>query len=532
MSGSWKMYLYGIAPCTGGVAFGYDTGSMSGILTMPQFLSYMGYPGNFLQGGITASIQAGSFAGSLLTGAFLADRLGRRNTILLGSLIFTIGVAISTAANGVTALIAGRVINGLGNGCLAMMVPLYQSEIAPPKIRGRIVSMQQCCINFGILIAFWIQYGSSFLSGNASWRLALGLQMIPTASLHLTMYFMPESPRWLAQRDEHEKALHALARLHSDGNINDPFVHAELAEIEAKIQWERQNPPPSYIQMLVGRDRRRTWLGIGVQFWQQVTGVNVIMYYAVFLFEQAGISSTRGSLLANGIQGAVLNIFTWPNMYWMDTWGRRTPMVIGGFGMAISMMLIGTIMKTKGNPVYNPLTKKTNFDFASQTASNATIAFVYVYVAVFGLTWACVAWVYPPELFTTGSRGRGTSMTSATNWFVNFWFALYIPTAMEKISWKLYMVFMTLCFTMAVVVFFFYPETAGKSLEEVDFLFSKDRTVWVFRDRQARKVGAIFERDMAHGEALTDFDGKIAGTSHVDNVEYDARLASSNTGAV
>lgn len=124
--------------------------------------------------------------------------------------------------------------------------------------------MQQCCINFGILIAFWIQYGTSFLSGNASWRLALGLQMIPTASLHLTMYFMPESPRWLAQRDEHEKALHALARLHSNGNINDPFVHAELAEIEAKIQWERQNPPPSYIQMLVGRDRRRTWLGIGV----------------------------------------------------------------------------------------------------------------------------------------------------------------------------------------------------------------------------------------------------------------------------
>lgn len=88
--------------------------------------------------------------------------------------------------------------------------------------------------------------------------------MIPTASLHLTMYFMPESPRWLAQRDEHEKALQSLARLHSNGDINDPFVHAELAEIEAKIQWERQNPPPSYIQMLVGRDRRRTWLAIGV----------------------------------------------------------------------------------------------------------------------------------------------------------------------------------------------------------------------------------------------------------------------------
>ncbi|KAJ5819013.1 hypothetical protein N7474_004604 [Penicillium riverlandense] len=486
---------------------------------MKQFLTYMDHPGNFLQGGITASIQAGAFAGSLLTGALLADRLGRRKTILLGSLIFTIGVAVATAANNVTALVAGRVINGLGNGCLAMMVPLYQSEIAPPKIRGRIVSMQQCCINFGILIAFWIQYGASYLDGPASFRLAMGLQMIPTVTLHLTMYFMPESPRWLAQRDENEKALQALARLHSDGDINDPFVQAELAEIVAKIKWERENPPPGYIEMLFGRDRRRMWLGLGVQFWQQVTGVNVIMYYAVFLFEQAGITSNKGSLLANGIQGAVLNVFTWPNMYYMDKWGRRNPMIIGGVGMAISMMLIGTIMKTMGNPVYNPLTDKTNFAFANQTASNATIAFVYIYVMTFALTWACVAWVYPPELFTTGSRSRGTSMTSATNWFVNFWFALYIPTAMEKISWKLYMVFMTLCFAMAICVFFFYPETAGKSLEEIDFLFAKNRTIWVFSDQKARKVGAIFERDMAHGEALTEFDDKGTGVVHVDHVE-------------
>lgn len=132
------------------------------------------------------------------------------------------------------------------------------------RIRGRIVSLQQCSINFGILAAFWIQYGTSFLDGNASWRLALGLQMIPTVSLHLTMYFMPESPRWLAKRDEYEKALRALAQLHSNGDINDPFVQAEMVEIEAKNQWERENPPPGYIEMLVGRDRRRTWLGIGV----------------------------------------------------------------------------------------------------------------------------------------------------------------------------------------------------------------------------------------------------------------------------
>ncbi|KAL1964869.1 hypothetical protein VTN77DRAFT_6371 [Rasamsonia byssochlamydoides] len=518
---SWTVYLYGIAPCTGGLAFGYDTGSMSGILAMPQFLSYMNYPSNFLQGGITASIQAGAFAGSLLTGAFLADIFGRKNTILFGSALFTIGIAISTAANNVTALVAGRVINGLGNGCLAMMVPNYQSEISPREIRGRIISVQQCFINLGILVAFWIQYATSHIDGQAAWRIPVGLQMIPTIALHLTMYFMPESPRWLVQKDRQQEALQVLARLHAGGNTEDPYVRAELAEIVAKIQWEKQNKPLSYGQMLFGSEARRTWLGIGVQFWQQVTGVNVIMYYAVFLFQQAGLSGTSASLLANGLQGVVLNVFTLPDMYFMDKWGRRVPMIIGGFGMGVAMMLIGVIMKTKGDPVYDPLTQKTNFTFADKSASNAAIAFVYIYVMIFALTWACVAWVYPPELFSMSMRGRGTSMTSATNWFVNFWFALYIPTAMNKISWKLYMIFMALCYLMAIVVFLFYPESAGKTLEEMDFLFTKDRTPWVFLDREATKIGAIFERDMAHGEALTTFDrvSKVMETEQVAHID-------------
>jgi MFS family permease len=165
------------------------------------------------------------------------------------------------------------------------------------------------------------------------------------------------------------------------------------------------------------------------------------MYYAVFLFEQAGLGKTSSSLLANGLQGVVLNLFTYPNMYYMDTWGRRWPMVIGGVGMGISMMVIGVLMKTTGmslifslrinsrctaetdelflgNPVYDQLTQKTNFHFTSSAASHTVIAFVYIYVAVFAITWACVAWVYPPEIFSMSMRGRATSMTTATNWFV------------------------------------------------------------------------------------------------------------------
>ncbi|KAL1987930.1 hypothetical protein VTN96DRAFT_1914 [Rasamsonia emersonii] len=499
---SKAVYLYGIAPCTGGLAFGYDTGSMSGILAMPQFLSYFDYPSNFRQGGITASILAGAFAGSIITGAFLADRLGRKRTILLGSAIFTIGCAISAAANGLAALVAGRLINGLGNGCLAMMVPLYQGELSPREIRGRIISVQQCFINFGILIAFWIQYATSHIDGQAAWRLPMGLQMIATVALHITMYFLPESPRWLIQKDRQEEALQVLARVHAQGDVNDPYVLAEFQEITAKIAYEKLHPPPSYWKLLFGEERRRMWIGIGVQFWQSMTGINIIMYYAVFLFQQAGLSETSSSLLANGLQGLVLNVFTLPDMYYMDKWGRRIPMIIGGIGMGISMMLIGVIMKTEGDPVFDSLTQKTNFTFKSAAASRTVIAFVYIYVMVFALTWACVAWVYPPEIFSMNMRGRATSMTTATNWFINFWFGLYIPTAMNKISWKLYIIFMALCYLMSIVVYLFYPESAGKTLEEMDLLFTKGRSPWVFLDRDATKIGAIFERDLARGEAL------------------------------
>lgn len=142
------------------------------------------------------------------------------------------------------------------------------------------------------------------------------------------------------------------------------------------------------------------------------------MYYAVFLFQQAGLAKTSSSLLANGLQGVVLNLFTLPNMYYSDKWGRRWPMVIGGIGMGISMLIIGTLMKTTGNPYYNPITRKTNFDFASNAASQTVIAFVYVYVAIFAITWACVAWVYPPEIFSMNMRGRATSLTTTTNWFI------------------------------------------------------------------------------------------------------------------
>jgi len=503
---SIKPYLYGIAPTLGGYAFGYDTGSISGILTMTQFDKYFHNPSNGLQGGITASIQAGAFAGSLLTGLLIADLLGRRKTLICGSALFTIGIAISCASNNVVCLIAGRVINGMANGCkqpvvsltellvivlgCAMMVPLWQSEVTPREIRGRIISLQQCSINFGILSAFLIQYGCSFINSNAAWRTPLGLQMLPTIGLFTMMWFLPESPRWLVQKDREAEALEVLARVHAEGDQNDEYVLAEFAEIKEKINWEREIKKPSYLALLFSpKYMRRTWIGIGAQFWQQAVGINSITYYAPFLFQQAGVGSTSASLLANVVDGVILNVVTFPNMYYLDTWGRRIPMILGAVGMGITMLLVGTILKTEGNPHYDPSTHKVNFDFTGKPhAGKAVLAFLYLYVASFAISWATPAWVVPAEIFPLISRSHCNSMTTATNWFVNFWFALYIPTALNKISWRLYIMFAGICFMAAVWVFLLQPETANRSLEEMDDMFAESRTKWPFLDRDLTRV--------------------------------------------
>lgn len=511
-----KLYLYGLAPTLGGLSFGYDTGSMSGILAMEQFANYFNHPSNSVQGGLTASIQIGSMTGSLLTGIFLADRLGRRRSIICGATLFTIAIAICTAANNMYCLIAGRVLNGIANGCCTMMVPLWQSEVMPKSIRGRIISLQQMAINFGILCAYLIQYGCSYIDGQAAWRLPLGIQMVPTISLAIMMFFMPDSPRWLVKKGRVDEARRALAQVQTGGDLHDPLIDSEMDEIEATLAAESLMEKPSYFQILFSkRYGRRTLVGIGAQWWQQLTGINSIMYYAPFLFQQVGVSGTQASLLSNVIQCVILNVLTAPSMLFLDVWGRRAPMIWGALAMAIFMMLIGVILPTLGNPHMDSFTNKVNFTFESEAPGKACIAFVYLYVAAFAITWASPAWVVPAEIFDMATRGRATSITGATNFFVNFWLALYLPTALEKISYGVYIMFAALNLLAAISVFLFQPETANRSLEEMSYMFEPDKTMWVFRDKELTEVHPSF----SHRFTVTDV---VTQKADDVQVEYDA----------
>jgi len=231
---------------------------------------------------------AGSLVGSLAS-SFIADRLSRRTAIQVAAAVWILGAIFQTAANGVALLCFGRVVAGISIGIASAIVPVYQSEIAPKEIRGRVVSLQQWAITWGILIQYFIQYGASFSDGGpkapdqgtSCFRIPWGIQMVPGFILFIGMFFFPYSPRWLASKDRWEEAITVLAHLHGGGDRSHPKVLAEYKEIEEALRFEREEAETSFAALVKPRIFKRVVLGMSIQMWSQLCGMNIMMYYIV-----------------------------------------------------------------------------------------------------------------------------------------------------------------------------------------------------------------------------------------------------------
>ncbi|KAI8871288.1 general substrate transporter, partial [Ramicandelaber brevisporus] len=470
MSGHGQSYRAAALAAIGGFLFGYDIGVMGSAMAMDNFKSYFDKPDAFMRGFIVAMLTLGCFLGSLIA-APMTDRLSRKRSIMIAAFVFTVGGALQCAAWARWVLILGRVIAGLGIGVLSMAVPLFQSEIAPKQLRGRLISFQQLSITIGIAVSFWIDYGFLHLGDTtASWRVPLGLQIAPALLLGFGITSMPESPRWLVDNDRDDEAIAVLAKLRANGDKTDAAVLAEYQEIKDAVMFDRRTALRSYRELFRPVLRRRTWLGIGIQAMQQLTGINVIMYYAPYIFLQAGLGSVSSTLLAQGINGVVNMGMTIPAILYVDRWGRRPTLLSGSLIMGLAYLVIGAVMGATGTPVtLDDGTAAMNI--SSEAAKYTCIVFVYVFVGGFAYSWGPVGWIYPAEIYPLRVRSKATSFTTASNWLFNFVIAQVAPIVMQAITWKFYLIFMAFNWLSLLVVWYFYPETKGRSLEEMDKVF-------------------------------------------------------------
>ena len=334
--------------------------------------------------------------------------------------------------------------------------------------------------------------------------------MIPAMMLFVGLLFLPESPRWLARKDRWEDCHAVLTLVHGKGDSTSPFVQREYEEIKAMCEFERRNADVSYLELFKPNMINRTHVGVFTQIWSQLTGMNVMMYYIMYVFAMAGLQGNN-LLVSSSIQ-YVINVFcTIPALLWVDRWGRRPTLLLGALGMLTWLFANGGLMASYGRaaPPGGLDGIEAESWQISGAPSKAVIACTYLFVATFAVSWGPVSWVYPPELFPLRVRGKAIALTTSANWAFNFALGYFVPPAFVNITWKVYILFGVFCTAMLIHVFFMFPETTGKTLEEVEEIFTDPNGVkyigipaWKTKNEFGR--GVQFERaDLEDGKKLS-----------------------------
>ncbi|OAA65498.1 Sugar/inositol transporter [Niveomyces insectorum RCEF 264] len=480
-------FICGFAAIGGGL-FGFDISSMSGVLATQAYKRYFGNPLSYRQGAITASMPAGSLAGSLAS-SFIADRFSRKAAIQFSCLLWILGSVIQCASQNIGMLCAGRVIAGLCVGIASSIVPVYQAEIAPKEIRGRVVSLQQWAITIGILIQYFIQYGAAQGIGGgpddpnqptAAFRIPWGIQIVPALVLFVGLYFFPYSPRWLASKDRWEEAIQVLAHLHGGGDVNHPKVLAQYQEIEEALRFEREQTVSSFRALVEPRMFKRVLLGMSIQMWSQLCGMNIMMYYIVYLMEGANIASP---LTTASIQYVINVVLTLPAIVYLDKIGRRPGLIGGAFFMMTWLFISGALQQYYGQANTALTRNSTNSDITwivlnNRPVSSAIVACSYLFVATFATTWGPISWTYPAEIYPSRIRAKAVSLATAANWFWNMVLAFAVPPLLWNISYKMYYIFGAFNAAAFLHMLLLAPETKGFTLEEMDEVFDSGLPAW------------------------------------------------------
>ncbi|KAF8240724.1 general substrate transporter [Tricholoma matsutake] len=448
----------------GAFLFGYDSGIIASVITMERYLARFGNNPS-IRGAVVSTFNGGCFFGAM-GGAWANDKFGRKRTIQIGSVIALWGCAMQAGASNVATLLVGRIIGGLAIGVLSMTVPLYNTEVAPPKIRGFLVGLTQQMIGIGFIVANWVGYGCQFIKTDVSWRFPLGLQLLPAGLLLVGIQFFPFSPRWLLEVGRDDEARGVIYKLHGANN-------REVAELEYQAMYDTIKAEVSVRSRKLSdlwatrAMMRRTFVSVGVQVFCQFTGINVINYFGPQMYATLGITGHK-ALLVQGIYGAIGPI---ANLFFitliLDRVGRKKPLMFGAASFVATFSILAAIVAT--NPPVNPSIASPAH--ANVAAQRAGIAMIFMTSIFFSLSFGPVSWVLASEVFPTSTRAIGTSVATCANWAFNTLLAQVSPMAMTNVTWRFYMLFVALNLVDFVIITLFFPETKGKSLEEMNEVF-------------------------------------------------------------
>lgn len=401
----------------------------------------------------------------------------------------------------------GRAVAGLAVGMLTMVVPMYMSEVSTPNIRGTLVVIQQLSITLGILVSYWLEYGTQYIGGHrcapnipytggsadqptfdprqdvgpggctgqsdAAWRVPFALQIFPAVVLGVGMIFFPESPRFYVMRNKKDKAIDALAKLRRIHRGTEP-IQTEYLAIKAEILfeeslWEARYPGKKGMSLFAWQyvSLVSTWpafkrLAIGscIMFFQQFIGCNAIIYFAPTMFAQLGLTGSTSGLLATGVYGVVNTLSTLPALFLIDRIGRRPLLMCGAAGTFASLVIVGGIIGGYGASLAD-----------NKAAGWAGIAFIYIYDINFSYSFAPIGWVLPAEIFPLGNRSKAMAITTSATWMCNFIIGLVTPSMLDRLGWGTYIFFAAFALLALIFTYFCVPETRGKSLEDMDVVF-------------------------------------------------------------
>lgn len=485
ITGKPLLYLITATGSSGFLLFGYDNGVFSGINVLPWFLTTFSTSTNIFST-INAIFLVGAAFGALL--AFLVgDYLGRRRTIFLGCIIGGVGSIIQATPTKVVQLIIGRIISGAGVGLLTSTVGLWQAETTPSAIRGRFMAMQLFFGSFGNLLSTWINYAFNGTEGRLPFIFPLLFQLVFIIITGSLILLLPESPRWLVKKGRIDEAKSVISRLHGNQVNTDPLPESDsvMQELHAIMEVDRQEQETSNFwgELFTTKpsgNRKRLILGATVMVFHQLNGVNSVSYYVPTLATDFIHAPRSEALWISGLSSVCVVVFSTIPVLFLDRFGRRVflwfPTYLQGLMFLIVAVLFAkapSLASTAGNQ--------------NQAYGIGILSLIFVFFAINNASWFGTTWVYPAELMPLSLREKGMGFAVIFYWLFDFMMVEITPIALQNISYRFYIILAVFNVIIATVIYFVFPETANKSLEQIELDYTPD---W--------QEGKGFEEPAAH----------------------------------